>query len=167
MTSWKCFNTHYRPFLFIIGEEYRLQDGNAWYGRVEVLVNGEWGALCDSDYWGPDDASAVCVMLGYALGEVWYDTMPPVTNSKIWHTRFSCPSGSDAVPVEACIREPWYSTYVGNAEHDGNFSASDIYYPNMYAGGCYSFAAVVCYGTGNVAHIMTISCSNSMSCSFH
>ena len=45
--------------------EIRLTDGTTQYeGRVEVCINGVWGAICDSG-WDTREAYAVCHQLGY------------------------------------------------------------------------------------------------------
>ncbi|XP_038061748.1 uncharacterized protein LOC119732362 [Patiria miniata] len=47
----------------------RLVNGNTIYeGRVEVIVDGVWGTVCDVD-WNWDDADVACRQLGY--GPVW------------------------------------------------------------------------------------------------
>ena len=48
----------------------RLQGGNSFNeGRLEVLVNGVWGTVCD-DYWRRGTANTACRMLGFADGSV-------------------------------------------------------------------------------------------------
>ena len=45
--------------------DIRLVDGlGPWEGRLEVNLNGQWGAVCDTGF-GDTEADVVCRMLGY------------------------------------------------------------------------------------------------------
>ena len=48
-----------------------MDGGNEYVGRVEVCLDGSWGAVCgESAFWGTNNALVVCRQLfGSASGE--------------------------------------------------------------------------------------------------
>ncbi|GFR64782.1 deleted in malignant brain tumors 1 protein, partial [Elysia marginata] len=71
----ECKSGHYAGVLCHEGSnlEFRIRgEDQDHYGRVEVLVENQWGTVCDI-YWDMRDASVMCRTLGYISGDV-YDT---------------------------------------------------------------------------------------------
>lgn len=54
--------------------DIRLVNGStAHEGRVEVLVGGEWGTVCD-DSWDFYDAQIICQMIGYPSAVTYHNS---------------------------------------------------------------------------------------------
>lgn len=69
----KCDSGHYAGVLCHTGSalEFRISgEEQDHFGRVEVLVDNQWGTLCDI-YWDMRDASVMCRTMGYVSGDVY------------------------------------------------------------------------------------------------
>ena len=76
-------------------------------GRVEILLNEEWGTICD-DLFDINDAHVICRLLGYSkayaaiihaqfgqgTGKIWFDDLRCHGNET---SLFSCPHGGIGV----------------------------------------------------------------------
>ncbi|GAB1603362.1 scavenger receptor cysteine-rich type 1 protein M130-like, partial [Argonauta hians] len=73
-------------------------------GRVEVLFNGEWGSVCNTN-WDHNDALIVCRMLGYndALIKANQEFWP--SSGRIWLEGLRCSGTEDF--IGQCQAEPW------------------------------------------------------------
>ena len=50
--------------------EARLTGGaESFKGKVEVCINGHWGAICSEGGWGYQGATVVCKQLGFNSGQ--------------------------------------------------------------------------------------------------
>ena len=104
----------------------RLASGpNQFEGRVEVLCDGTWHAVCD-DNWDDDDAEVVCGQLGFSGGKAYNDSEWTYESNDNLATSFDC---------------------TGNEEllQDCSHDHVDVF-TNAAAGFCpyYGYAQVVC-----------------------
>lgn len=105
----------YQVFLIAVIEGIRLVGGNTPnVGRVEVLVIGIWGTICD-DFWDINDANVVCRQLGFTgadrtrvaayfgegRGTIWFDDVQcSGTEESLYDCPKSKPSVNNCRPTE-------------------------------------------------------------------
>ncbi|XP_061193442.1 deleted in malignant brain tumors 1 protein-like [Saccostrea echinata] len=58
-------------------------------GRVEVLINGQWGSVCDNG-WSKSDADVTCKSLGYAGGLPVSSSVFGEGSGQVWLDRVNC-----------------------------------------------------------------------------
>uniref|UniRef100_A0A3B4AWE5 Neurotrypsin n=1 Tax=Periophthalmus magnuspinnatus TaxID=409849 RepID=A0A3B4AWE5_9GOBI len=89
-----------------------LVGGSSHSGRVEVYLNGQWGAVCDS-HWTHRDASVVCRQLG--LGDIGTalqrsDSASSESGSGLFHfERLGCRGDEDGVQNIRNVIGSWHS----------------------------------------------------------
>ena len=78
--------------------EIRLVGGDTVnQGRVEVLVKGKWGTICDNRF-GISDAHVICRMLGYPSALVArHGSLYGSGKGKIWIDQLGCTGREDSV----------------------------------------------------------------------
>ncbi|XP_028411952.1 adhesion G-protein coupled receptor G6-like [Dendronephthya gigantea] len=92
----------------------RLQGPSNGTGRIEVLHNGQWGAICD-DGWHINNSRVACRQLGYpdAVGAIPGGQVP--YGAVIWLSQVAC-TGTESSLTD-CSHEGWGS---------GNTSCSNL-----------------------------------------
>ena len=91
-------------------------------GRVEIYHDGEWGTVCD-DYWGIDEARAVCHQLGfrdalYHWTGAWFGRGSE--EKPIWMDDVSC--SRQAMRLDQCTFSQGWG--VSNCFHDEDAAVS-------------------------------------------
>lgn len=105
-----CYNSRYidiKKLLLFAGISYRMEGGDFRYGRVEVMIHGKWGTICDR-YWDQRDAEVFCRMFGFSTGDAYYDSYKDQGTGKVWGTMFHCKGNEDN--LNTCPHEGWKIT---------------------------------------------------------
>lgn len=102
-----------------LGMYYRLTGtGESRYGRVEVSLNGEWRAICNT-HWDNMDASVLCKMLEYRTGEAYHGEYNETLGGPVWDVNFMCEGGEGT--LNECLSSGWHvSTSAACAGHSND-----------------------------------------------
>ncbi|XP_053387201.1 deleted in malignant brain tumors 1 protein-like [Mercenaria mercenaria] len=168
-----CSST-YAIGLKCVGVEVRLADGpHEGEGRLEVLHNGQWGTVCDSD-WDDNDATVVCKMLssypfesnvkgkavsgsyfGRGTGHVWLSDVncqghePDITNCSLaWSMGVNCDHSNDAGVVCSYPYQKRLSNGRSQSQGRVEFLQSGTWYSYCDDGWNISDAKVICREIG-------------------
>ena len=127
--------------------ELRLVGGSDFnQGRLEVLVSGLWGTICDDNF-GEENAKVACQQLGLPTGYVEAKSFGRGTGP-IWMDEVDC-SGSES-RLETCGRNAYGDHNCGHSEDIGVICAGKLNLKNhfLFSGGA--------WGKGCPAIIMNI-----------
>lgn len=103
----------------------KLVDGpNACDGRLQVLYNGHWGAVCNTG-WGLEDAAVLCQELGCGEAPVPMSYMGPSVGP-IWMDNVAC-TGKE-LQLRDCPFTGWGVSSCSNRLHAGVICISKIIY---------------------------------------
>ncbi|KAK3576069.1 hypothetical protein CHS0354_018340 [Potamilus streckersoni] len=95
----------------------RLMGGSsANVGRIEILLGGQWGTVCDDD-WDDRDATVVCRMLGFSSGQGAIEALFGEGSGPIWLSRVNC-NGSETNLAD-CKQSGWGRQYCSHSEDAG------------------------------------------------
>lgn len=96
----------------------RLINGSGSHiGRIEVLINGTWGTVCD-DLWDLEDASVVCQQLGYpGAREAYRASAFGEGHDPIWLDNVQCVGNESS--IDECIHNPFGDNNCGHNEDAG------------------------------------------------
>ncbi|XP_038076899.1 neurotrypsin-like [Patiria miniata] len=95
--------------------DVRLSNVGGKQGRVEVLNNGQWGAVC-SDGWGFFDALVVCKQLGFPwLAKYGWEHDAGNGTGPVWLSNVRC-KGSET-RLDECANDGWMEHQCADASH--------------------------------------------------
>ena len=76
-------------------------------GRVEVNYQGTWGTVCNDTYWGFNDATVICRMLGYTAAVAAHVKYGQGTGT-IWMSSLACTGSENS--ISECVHRGWGET---------------------------------------------------------
>ena len=111
--------THSRDASVQCSANIRLVNGGAYYGRVEVYHNGQWGTVCD-DQWDINDAHVVCRQLGFpSASSAPHSARYGQGSGTIWMDDVQC-SGTEA-SLFHCTHPGW-----GRDDYCGHYEDASV-----------------------------------------